>query len=95
MLSILIEKESILVRNQCVISRANLRLEGRTVKLQFLRWAGNMKQIPDFEAQEQFDELLDEVERGETVVITRQGKPVAWLVPEQEVTGNALPGGCR
>ena len=50
-----------------------------------------MKQIPDFEAQEQFDELLDEVERGETVVITRQGKPVAWLVPEQGATGNA-PG---
>ena len=25
--------------------------------------------------------LLDEVERGETVVITRHGKPIARLVP--------------
>jgi antitoxin (DNA-binding transcriptional repressor) of toxin-antitoxin stability system len=27
-------------------------------------------------------QLLDEVERGETVVITRHGKPIARLVPE-------------
>jgi prevent-host-death family protein len=47
-----------------------------------------MKQVQDSEALERFDELLDEVERGETVIITRQGKRVAWLVPEQNTTDN-------
>jgi antitoxin (DNA-binding transcriptional repressor) of toxin-antitoxin stability system len=27
--------------------------------------------------------LLDEVERGETIVITRHGRPVARLVPDE------------
>jgi prevent-host-death family protein len=42
-----------------------------------------MKQIQASAAKAQFAELLDEVERGETVVITRHGKPVARLVPDQ------------
>ena len=29
-------------------------------------------------------ELLDEVERGATIVITRHGKPIARLVPEDD-----------
>jgi antitoxin (DNA-binding transcriptional repressor) of toxin-antitoxin stability system len=28
--------------------------------------------------------LLDDVERGDTVVITRRGKPIARLVPDPE-----------
>ncbi len=32
-----------------------------------------------FEAKTKFSELLDRVERGETVVITRHGQPVARL----------------
>ena len=33
-----------------------------------------------FEAKTKFAELLDKVEAGETVTITRRGKPVAQLV---------------
>lgn len=33
------------------------------------------------EARDRFSQLLDEVESGETIVITRHGKPVARLVP--------------
>ncbi|MGL5113912.1 MAG: type II toxin-antitoxin system Phd/YefM family antitoxin [Beijerinckiaceae bacterium] len=36
-----------------------------------------------FEAKTRFSELLDRVERGETVVITRHGKPVARLGPAE------------
>ncbi len=43
-----------------------------------------MKQVQSSIAKAQFSELLDEVERGETVVITRHGKPIARLVPEEE-----------
>jgi prevent-host-death family protein len=35
-------------------------------------------------AKAQFAELLDDVERGETVVITRHGKPIARLVREED-----------
>ncbi len=43
-----------------------------------------MKQVQSSIAKAQFAELLDEVERGETVIITRHGKPVARLVPDEE-----------
>ena len=43
-----------------------------------------MKQVQCSIAKAQFAELLDEVERGETVIITRHGKPVARLVPDEE-----------
>jgi prevent-host-death family protein len=36
------------------------------------------------EAKAKFAELLDEVERGRIVRITRHGRPVARLVPEPE-----------
>ncbi len=42
-------------------------------------------EIGAFEAKNTLGSLLDRVERGEEVVITRRGKPVARLVPE---TGN-------
>jgi antitoxin (DNA-binding transcriptional repressor) of toxin-antitoxin stability system len=41
-----------------------------------------MKQIQASEAKAKFSELLDEVERGDTIVITRHGKPIARLVRE-------------
>ena len=41
-----------------------------------------MKQIQASAAKARFAELLDAVERGETVVITRHGKPIARVVPE-------------
>ena len=40
-----------------------------------------MTEIGAFEAKNSLGSLLDRVERGEEIVITRHGKPVARLVP--------------
>jgi prevent-host-death family protein len=40
-----------------------------------------MNEIGAFEAKNTLGTLLDRVERGEEIVITRHGKPVARLVP--------------
>lgn len=40
-----------------------------------------MNQVGAFEAKNTFGTLLDRVERGEEIVITRHGRPVARLVP--------------
>jgi len=40
-----------------------------------------MKEIGAFEAKNKLSQLLDQVERGEEVVITRHGKAVARLIP--------------
>lgn len=40
-----------------------------------------MKEVGAFEAKNTLSALLDLVERGEEVTITRHGKPVARLVP--------------
>lgn len=40
-----------------------------------------MSQIGAFEAKNTLGALLDRVERGEEIVITRHGKPVARLTP--------------
>ena len=40
-----------------------------------------MVELGTFEAKNRLSELLDRAERGEEVVITRRGKPVATLVP--------------
>jgi prevent-host-death family protein len=44
-----------------------------------------MKTIQASDAKTNFLRLLDEVERGESVVITRHGKPVAHLIPQIEI----------
>ena len=44
-----------------------------------------MKTIQASEAKTHFLRLLDQVERGETIVITRHGKPVARIQPEPEI----------
>ncbi|MGH7041966.1 MAG: type II toxin-antitoxin system Phd/YefM family antitoxin [Acetobacteraceae bacterium] len=36
------------------------------------------------EAKTHLPQLLDDVERGETIVITRHGRPIARLVPEAD-----------
>ena len=41
-----------------------------------------MKEVQSSIAKAKFAELLDEVERGETVVITRHGKAIARIVPD-------------
>jgi prevent-host-death family protein len=43
-----------------------------------------MTEVGSFEAKNKFSELLDRVERGEEVVITRRGKPAAKLVPMRQ-----------
>jgi prevent-host-death family protein len=43
-----------------------------------------MTTIGAFEAKTKLSELLDRVERGEEIVITRHGKPAARLVPPVE-----------
>ena len=40
-----------------------------------------MREIGAFEAKNRLGALLDRVEHGEAIVITRRGKPVAKLVP--------------
>jgi len=39
-----------------------------------------MRQVGTFEAKNRLSALLDMVEAGEEIEITRNGKPVAWLV---------------
>lgn len=41
-----------------------------------------MRDIQASEAKTHLPEILDAVERGETVRITRHGRPIARLVPE-------------
>jgi prevent-host-death family protein len=40
-----------------------------------------MKQIGIYEAKSKLSQLVDDAARGEAVVITRHGRPVARLVP--------------
>src|SRR5437868_5222296 len=40
-----------------------------------------MKHVGSYEAKTHLPQLLDRVERGEVVVITRRGRPAARLVP--------------
>jgi len=43
-----------------------------------------MKSVSVSVAKAQLLGLLDDVERGETIVITRHGKPIARLVPDED-----------
>jgi prevent-host-death family protein len=55
-------------------------------KCLYLDWSEQpvifMKKVQATQAKATFAELLREVERGETVLITRHGKTVARLMPE-------------
>ena len=42
------------------------------------------------EAKTHFLRILDRVERGETVMISRHGKPIARIVPEVKNSGEDL-----
>ncbi len=44
-----------------------------------------MREVPSSAAKTHLAQLLDEVEAGNTVVITRHGHPVARLVPDAEM----------
>lgn len=41
-----------------------------------------MRQVQASDAKIHLPQLLDEVEAGETLVITRHGRPIARIVPE-------------
>jgi prevent-host-death family protein len=44
---------------------------------------GNVTEVQASVAKTHFSQLLDQVERGRTIVILRHGKPVARLVPDE------------
>jgi prevent-host-death family protein len=44
-----------------------------------------MRTIQASEAKTRFLRILDDVERGESLIITRHGKPVARIVPQAEI----------
>jgi prevent-host-death family protein len=44
-----------------------------------------VKHVGTFEGKTHFSRLVDEAARGETIVITRKGKPVAQLGPVQDL----------
>jgi prevent-host-death family protein len=44
-----------------------------------------MRTIQASEAKTKFLSILDDVERGASIIVTRHGKPVARLIPEAEV----------
>ncbi len=43
-----------------------------------------MREVQSSEAKTHLTQLLSEVERGETIVITRHGRAIARLVPEDD-----------
>ena len=43
-----------------------------------------MREVQASKAKTHLPRLLDEVERGETIVITRHGRPIARIVPEAD-----------
>ncbi len=43
-----------------------------------------MKHVKSSDAKAKFSELLDEVEQGETIAITRHGKVIARITPEED-----------
>jgi prevent-host-death family protein len=43
-----------------------------------------MREVQASEAKTHLPRLLDDVEHGETIVITRHGRPIARLVPEMD-----------
>lgn len=54
-----------------------------------------MRRIQSSEAKTHLLRLLDDVEKGETVVITRHGKPVARLTPVMATAEEAKMAAAR
>jgi len=46
--------------------------------------------VTAFDAKNRLGRLLDRVQSGEELVITRHGEPVAWLVPFEKRTGDRV-----
>jgi prevent-host-death family protein len=43
-----------------------------------------MKSVGSYEAKTHLPRLLSQVEKGETITITRRGRPIARIVPAEE-----------
>jgi prevent-host-death family protein len=43
-----------------------------------------VREVQASEAKTHLPQLLDDVERGETIVITRHGRPIARLMPDED-----------
>jgi prevent-host-death family protein len=50
------------------------------------------KQVNVYEAKSQLSKLLEQVENGDEIVIARNGRPIAKLVPLQRRTEPRVPG---
>lgn len=48
-----------------------------------------MREVGTYKARTHFSALLDEVALGETIIITRHGRPVARLTASEEANGEA------
>ena len=60
----------------------NVRRTG--LKFRLVLRCGPMIEIGAYEAKTRLSSLLDKVEQGEEVVITRHGRPIARLVPARQ-----------
>lgn len=49
-----------------------------------------MREVQASEAKTHLPKLLTEVERGETIVITRHGRAIARIVPESQTRRDAV-----
>jgi len=52
--------------------------------------AGLLREVQSSAAKTHLPQLLDEVERGATIVITRRGRPIARLVPDEDQRREAV-----
>jgi prevent-host-death family protein len=53
-----------------------------------------MREIQASEAKIHLPQLLDDIERGETIVITRHGRAIARLIPEDAMRRPLPDRGC-
>jgi prevent-host-death family protein len=49
-----------------------------------------MREVSASEASRNFSAVLDEAERGETIVVTRSGRRIAQITPAPRASGKAL-----
>lgn len=64
-------------------ARTDVALVGRLVYLIGMNHVAseNVRTVGAYDAKSRLSSLLDQVERGEEIVITRHGRPIARLVP--------------
>ena len=43
-----------------------------------------MREVQSSDAKTHLPQILDEVERGETIIIIRHGRPIARIIPEND-----------